>query len=83
MTEFLAALVTAGIFWWMRWGRFGGSWVLAALKSRGEVPEEFDTQPRTSERIAPDELSALIDATRDDTAADFALWEVELEERAR
>lgn len=69
-------------------------YLLSVLRSRGEsaeVPEDFDTQPRTSDRDEWDSHTAdavlLTHEKRDDdednnTAADFLLWDAEVGERS-
>lgn len=81
---FFASCGTAGVVWWVRY--YGGPWGLSMWKTRrhagetAEIPEEHDTQPRTSERepLSDDDIIAIIAATREAPVADhFTEWEAE------
>lgn len=100
---FFAAFGTAVVVWWVRY--YGGPWIGSLWMARARVPEEFDTQPRTSERDDPEALAAIVpepdpvdehavaaillthealdEEESNEAAADFVLWEFEIEERAR
>lgn len=85
---------TLALLWWMRKVPTPTRWLLSLWSSRGEiaeVPEDFDTQPRTSDRDEWDSHTAdavlLTHEKRDDeendkTAADFLLWDAEVGERS-
>lgn len=73
-----------------------GPWVAGMVRSRQNAILEQDfeeTKERTEERIPADldetaaDMTAIVDAVREPhpntSAADFVLWEFELEERAR
>lgn len=74
-----AMACTVLIIWWMRTVPDQVRWLRGLIRSRGEAPEEFDTQPRTGDRDEWDGEDAVL-LTHEGVDLDDAVHDVDFTE---